>query len=77
MLDHEFLSVCLEFIIVRVLRNDHLDNLDPILMKALDSDLMGTNVVGTEPLHSKIINEPIMLQILNIYHNIIVDKILL
>jgi hypothetical protein len=44
-----------------------MGDFDPILMKVLNTNLVSSHVVSTESLHSKVVNESILLQVLNIY----------
>ena len=50
-----------------MLRKDQMGDFDPILMKVLNTNLVSSHVVSTESLHSKVVNESILLQVLNIY----------
>jgi len=45
---------------------NHVNYFDPILMKSLDSNFMRADIICTEPLHTKIIDETIFLQVFNI-----------
>jgi len=49
-----------------VLRKNQISDLDPILMKVLNTNLMGPHVVGTESLHTEVVDEAISLEVLNI-----------
>ena len=50
-----------------MLRKDQMCDFNPILMKVLDTNLVSSHVVSTESLHSEVVNESILLQVLNIY----------
>ena len=65
-LNHVLLSSCLVNISVGVLRENQMSDFDPILMKVFDTNLVSSHVVSPESLHSKVINESILLQVLNI-----------
>jgi len=65
-LNHVFLSSCLVNISIGVLRENQMSYFDPILMQVLDTNLVSPHVVSSESLHTKVINESILLQVLNI-----------
>lgn len=69
-LSHLIFPVLLFMISIRMLRNNHVNNFDPILVKSFNSDLMRPYIICTKSLHAKIIDETIFLQVLNIcsYH---------
>ena len=48
------------------MRKDQIGDLDPILMKVLNTNLMGSHIVGTESLHTEVVDEAISLEVLNI-----------
>ena len=49
-----------------MLRKNEVHNLDPILMQVLDANLVSSHVVGAESLHSEVVDEAILLEVLNI-----------
>lgn len=65
-LQHQLLPIHLVLVTIRVLRKDEMNDSDPILMQVLLANLMSSDVVCSESLHSEVIDEPICLQILHI-----------
>lgn len=63
---HVFLSLGLILVAIRVLRENHVCYLYPVLPQILDPDLMRADIVCPEPLHSKVIDEPMSLQVFHI-----------
>jgi hypothetical protein len=51
-----------------VLREDQLNYLDPVLMEIFLSNLVSADVVCPESLHSKVVNEAILFQVLHVYN---------
>lgn len=62
----------MEIISIWMLREDQVDNFNPILMEVFLSNLMSADIIGSEPLHSEVVNETMLLKIFNILSNIFV-----
>lgn len=70
-LDHVLLSLGLEVITVRVLREDQVDYSDPVLVQGLFADFVGTDIVCTESLHAEVVNESMLLQAFDVYNQFV------
>lgn len=66
-LKHQLLSVHLVLVTIRVLRKDEMNDSNPVLVEVLLADFVCADIISTEPLHSKVVDEPICLQILHVY----------
>ena len=62
---HLKLLVYLVLIDLRPLTEKHLYDFLPILQQALSTDLVGVDVIRAKPLHAKVVDEPVSLQVLH------------